>query len=83
MTPADLLDVVIDKARKLREAGVLRVRIEGLAFDLAPPPQILVEDEAGDEELEEFEDPNPLNDPTTFGGQVPGFKRRPHEEHGR
>jgi hypothetical protein len=82
MDPAQLLQLVIDKAGKLREVGVLRVRLEGLAFDLAAKePRI----EESDEDIDTSDDTSdPFNDPTTYGGgYVPGFKRRPHEEHGR
>jgi hypothetical protein len=80
MEPAQLLDVVISKARQLREVGVLRVQIEGLAFDLAPAePQ----EQEVEEIVDAIDDSDPFNDPTTFGGRVPGFRRREHEEHQR
>jgi hypothetical protein len=82
--PSQLLDVVISKARQLREVGVLRVRLEGLSFDLAPR-EMRVEEEDDDRDLDMSDDTSdPFNDPTTYGGgRVPGFRRRPHEEHGR
>lgn len=80
--PAQLLDVVIAKARQLREAGVLRVRLEGLSFDLAAKEPIVLEAGEGEEEIDEADDADPFNDPATYGGRVPGFKRRMHEEHG-
>lgn len=80
---AQLLDLLIDRAPKLREAGVLRVQLEGLlSFELAPvAPEI---DDGEDRQPENYEHSDPLQDPATFpGGHVPGFRRRPHEEHHR
>lgn len=77
---AQLLDMVIAKARQLREAGVLRVQLDGLSFELAPAGAPHMDDEELDEP-EDTDDPDPFNDPATYGGMVPGLPRRPHEEH--
>lgn len=78
---AQLLDLLIDRAPKLREAGVMRVELEGLCLVLAPPEQMLDDREERDEDIEHAD---PLQDPATFpGGRVPGYRRRPHEEHHR
>ena len=79
MDAAQLLDVVIAKAQKLRDAGVLRVRLEGLAFDLAPPEPTVDADDDG-EQLDEIGDADPFKDPATYGGRVPGFRRREQQE---
>lgn len=78
-----LLEVVIEKARRLREAGVLRVRLhdDGLSFDLAPAGALHVDDDEEEEEPEDTDDPDPFKDPATYGGVVPGLPRRPREEH--
>jgi hypothetical protein len=76
---AQLLDVVIAKARQLREAGVLRVQLDGLAFDLAPIAPAI--EDSDDDLLLDVDEPDPFNDPATYGGHVPGFRRREHEEH--
>jgi hypothetical protein len=60
-----LLDLIIDRAPKLREVGVTRVAIEGASFDLAPTePAAAIADDDGDILDEEL---NPLDDPATFG----------------
>lgn len=75
---SDILDVIIGRAPKLREAGVLRVNIDGMAFDLAPSEQAAEDDDgtrSSDEEADPFEDP------ATYGGRPPpGYRRREREE---
>lgn len=76
---AALLDTIIEKAPQLRHAGVLRVQIEGLSFDLAPTePAFGGHDD--DRDKEEVETADPLDDPTTYGGVVPGYRRRERGE---
>jgi len=73
--PAELLDLLIDRAPQLRTAGVesLVLHPDG-AFDVKlraaePPIQFTKPDVAEDAH------PHPLDDPETFGGAMP--KRRP------
>lgn len=76
MTASDLLTLIVERAPKLREAGVLSVEVEGLKATLAPiqAPEV----ESGDETPEEQFDV--LSDPATFGHtdaeRVPGRRRR-------
>lgn len=79
---ADLLDLVAERAPKLRELGVLAVDVGALRIELAP----LVSDEMPDSETadeiaareEEKHRANPWNDPDTFGRRtgVPGHDPR-------
>lgn len=78
-----LLDLAIAKAPDLRAAGVLHVQLDGLAFALAPQEQPVVEDDDDDKRPTEQDVMDPLDDPATFGGPVPGYRRQPHEEHRR
>lgn len=80
---AAMLDVIIAKAPELRAAGALRVEIDGVVkFELAPlVPQLEDSDEEPDDYV--MDAPDALDDPHTFGGPVPGFRRREHEEHRR
>ena len=74
-----LLQLLIDKARALRAAGVTHVELEGLAFDLAPA-ELEMAEVVPEERLEELD---PLNDPATYGrldGRVPGFPRQPRDD---
>jgi hypothetical protein len=75
---ADLIDLVIARAPKLRDAGVLVIRTETLHVELAPatPEPAELEEPAGDD-LES----NPWNDPTSFGRTkgVPGKDPRRKE----
>lgn len=75
------MDCIIAHAPRARAAGILRLAFEGVSFELAPADPV-APDAADDDEWEDVEDPNPLHDATTFGGRVPGFRRRP-EEHSR
>jgi len=74
--PSDLLRLLRTHAKPLREAGVTRIKLEGLEVDLAPPEPTLpsspprIEDDWGD----------PLNDPATFGGSMPRLNRKSTEE---
>jgi hypothetical protein len=76
----EMLDTIIAKAPQARHAGIRRVHVEGLlSFDLAPtePPAAQDDDERDEEESESAD---PFEDAATYGGRVPGFRRR-HEEH--
>lgn len=76
-----LLDWLDEKARGLREAGVSSVqwRNEMASFEVtfspAEPPTVIVK---ADRDPEGTLDP--LNDPDTFGGMVPGFRRNRDED---
>jgi hypothetical protein len=63
---AELLDLVTERAPALRDAGVARVALGDLAFELAPaaPPAA---DQAKTEEAEEEEEGDVLRSPWTFG----------------
>lgn len=72
MSPPALLDALIERADRLRAAGVRRVELDGLAFDLDPPEPLAAGD-AADEGGE-----GAWNDPAQYGsrdGFVPGFPR--------
>ncbi len=71
LTPAELLDLIVEKAANLRRVGVLELGFGGVTLKLAPH-----EEPAAEVDLEDVEDrSDPMNDPTTFGGRVPGFSR--------
>lgn len=71
LNPAEWLDLLIDRAPALRASGVLEVELDGCAVKLAPH----VADEHGEEAGEGAWSPDPLKDPATFGGVLPGFDR--------
>ncbi len=74
MTPAaELLDLIIDYAPRLRAAGIASVSVEGASFTLLPE---VISDERDVVVIQE-DDPDPLNDPLTFGRRagVPSLKR--------
>lgn len=71
---AELLDLIADRAPKLRAAGIQRVALDGFEAELAP-----AEPEAADDDprlAEEEQDRGVLDDPATFGRRtgVPGRK---------
>lgn len=80
-TAAALLDVLIARAPKLREAGVVRVELEDLRFDLLPGAAVPVRPlnggrrEHDDEPDDEATDA--MHHPATYGraSGVPGFER--------
>lgn len=79
LAPADWLTLIADRAPQLREAGVLELTVDGVTVRLAPyepPPAQPRREEAA------VEDPDPLNDPATFGriGRAPGFDRPRRQE---
>ena len=74
--PADWIRLLRDNAKKLRAAGVTRIKFEGLEVDLAPPePQMPAAVPVSDADISDA-----LDDPATFGGSVPRFKRRWQDE---
>ena len=71
--PAELLDLLIEKAPELRRAGVLEVAINGLSARLSPPQRAAAKiDKTPPEQPRD-----PLNDPETFGlragAKLPGL----------
>lgn len=62
---AEILDMIIDRAPRLRAAGIPHVNIEGISFEVAgdPAPPKPADDQVSDDD----DDLNPLEDPTTFG----------------
>lgn len=77
LTPAETIDLLIAKAKELRSAGVLRLSIDGFSVELAHWDPPVDETESGKRFPQGLtEDPDPMNDPTTFGRKsVPGFER--------
>ncbi len=75
MSTAELLTLLAERARELREAGVRRLQTNEFQLELAPhetPPELSPPRE------EEILDP--LKDPSTFpGGRIPQFFRRVNE----
>jgi len=74
---AELLDLLIDRAPKLRKAGYRKVSLENaISFELEPlepeaPPAAA---NAGDDQAEPSD---PFHDPDTFGRtRVPGNQKR-------
>ena len=74
--PADWIRLLRANAEPLRRAGVTRIKFDGLEVELAPPEPHLPAPTLLD--IEDTSDP--LNDPATYGGAVPKFKRRPEIE---
>lgn len=68
---AELLDLLVERAPALRAAGVHRVELDAMNFDLLP--QLPEHGEAAGDKPQEHLDP--MNDPATFGGAVPMFPR--------
>ncbi len=71
---AELLDLIIDRAPRLRSAGISSVNLESISFTLAPadaPIEVAADDE---------DEVDALHDPATFGRRksVPG-QRRPKD----
>ncbi len=76
-TAADLLQLVIDKAPKLREVGVASVDLEDIKFELHPLEPAPAPTVARGDDDDEDESRDPLHDRDTFGGRrVPGNTRR-------
>ncbi len=80
---AELIDLIAERAPKLRDAGVRRLRLEDLELELAPPEVEVAGDADDDEDEQQREPRHPFYDPATFGRRrgVPG--RKPGEENGR
>jgi hypothetical protein len=70
MSPGELLTLIEERAHGLRVAGVLTFEIEGASVTLAPyAGEPATASQAPQPDLSD-----PLNDPTTFGGVLPGYR---------
>jgi len=74
------LDILITKAPALREAGVLKLSVDGVSAELMPAEQTLPEDlRAILDDAQGEMDADPMNDPSTYGlpegASTPGFAR--------
>lgn len=74
ISPAEWLRLITEHAKALREAGVTRLKLSGCELELSKEEPMVVRIES---EERTFEDP--LDDPATFGGRMPGFRRRRDE----
>src|SRR5690348_13962038 len=76
----EALTLIAAKAKALREAGVSKLELLGIALELLPddPPASLPTPETRNDGEEAPVDP--LDDPETFGGALP--RRRDVEGHG-
>lgn len=72
---AELLQLLIEQAPKLRDAGVAKVQLDGFAFELRPKePE---PDSTSDGEPVADQPIDPFHDEATFGGRrIPGKQRR-------
>jgi hypothetical protein len=74
-TAAELLDLIIDRAPRLRLAGVSSVELEHVSFALTPPepPDVTTTEDDEDDAPRDA-----LHDPATYGRRkrVPGRQRR-------
>ena len=83
LTTRDMMNLIVEFAPALREAGALRVKCEGIEFDLSPAS----EREAVGVTPDETDAIDPLNDPTTYGidprtidATAPGYRKRRSDE---
>lgn len=65
-----MLAAIAKSAPDLRAAGVLEVTVDGVSFKLDRP-----DPEQNEQQGNGFI-ADPLKDPSTFGGVLPGFRRR-------
>lgn len=76
MTPEQWLSLVIERAQELRTAGVSSISVDGAAVHLYPAePAQFVPATAPVHLGQPADEPvlNPLDDPETFGGLLPGY----------
>lgn len=81
MTPADWFTLIEDRAPRLRAAGVRSIELDGVTIELRPvsswaepPPGTVSTAPPSALESKPGKDlTNPLEDPDTFGGELPGF----------
>lgn len=70
MTADHWVDLIIRRGAELRAAGVLRISAEGCSAVIAPHVPEL---DQGDSRTLPLAELDPLEDPVTFGGKVPGY----------
>lgn len=73
-TPAEWVQILVSNAEALRKSGVLSFSVDGCEVILAPHSAQFSSEAAE----EEYEDDDPLDDPSTFGnrtGKAPGYTR--------
>lgn len=79
MTPADWLQLIAERAKELRAAGVRKLEMPELRLELDAwePEPMAARDSDKDRTVVIEGDSDPFNDPATFGrrdGSLPGFK---------
>ena len=80
-TAAELLQLLIEQAPKLREAGVAKVDLECISFELLPLEPAPTPSKATDDDDEDEKPRDALYDKDTFGGRrIPGNSRRERAE---
>ena len=77
MSPSELIDLIIDRAPKLRSAGVRSLQLPGaISIALDPPddePRTLLP--IGFDDIPPDPEPDPLEDPITYGTErAPGYE---------
>lgn len=76
-TPAELLDLIADRAPALRRAGVTELELDGFSIKLAPHEPEQIQHEATESEQSPARPQSLLDDPESYGlppgSQVPGF----------
>lgn len=73
-TPAEWVQILVSNAEALRKSGVLSFSVDGCEVILAPHTTEF----SSEANEEDFEDDDPLDDPSTFGnrtGDAPGYNR--------
>jgi hypothetical protein len=78
LTLEETLDMVIRKADDMREKGILEFDGAGIRLRLAPKDQPEVSTSVTDEDNAAPVDP--LDDPDTFGGEMPRRRGAPMKE---
>ena len=76
LAPAEWIDLIARNAVRLRDAGVVRLSLEGVELELSPAAVKEEEEERGG--VEDIDAGDPLQDPATYGrrdGRLPGFER--------
>jgi len=74
MTPSDWVCLIIERAAELRAAGVQSISVDGASVILLPADTgLLVASGAVPPAPIDQPPLNPLDDPETFGGVLPGY----------
>ncbi len=76
LTPDEWMTLIVGRAGDLRKAGVTKLTIDGVGFELsAHEPQLVERVQLG--EVDDGAFLNPLDDPKTYGraSGTPGFER--------